>query len=118
MLTKILGTISVLMGLLWLMKPEALKNRVKKKMNRKLMFIVYGFIIVFGFMIIGSVIGTPGLLPKIIGIAGMIIDIKGILMLTRKGSGKITDWLQAKPLLFFRAWALFIITIGIMLILA
>ena len=118
MLAKILGTISVLMGLLWLMKPEALKNRIKKKMNRKLMFIVYGFIIVFGFMIIGSVIGAPGLLPKIIGIAGMIIVIKGILMLTRKGSGKMIDWLQAKPLLFFRVWALFIIVIGIMLILA
>ncbi|MBL7156906.1 MAG: hypothetical protein ISS92_01955 [Candidatus Omnitrophica bacterium] len=118
MLSNILGTISIITGLLWFFKPEGLKNRLKKKMNRKLRFIVFGFIIVFGFMIIGSVIGTPGFLPKLVGIIGIIIAIKGILLLTSKTSEKISDWLGERPLVFFRIWALVVLAIGMMLILA
>ena len=118
MFSKIVGTISIITGLLWLLRPEALKNRLKKKMNRKLKLTVYVFIIIFGFLLIGSVLGARGILPKIVGIIGMVITIKGILLITSKTSEKMSEWVANKPLQFFRIWALAVLTIGIMLLLA
>ena len=118
MLSSILGAISIIAGALWLFKPDSLKNRLKRKMSRKLKFVVYIFVIVFGFLIIGSVIGAKGILPKVVGILGLIIVIKGILLFTSKASEKISDWLAAKPLVFFRILAFIVLAMGIMLILA
>ena len=117
MLAKILGTISILAGLLWFFRPEALKRRMTKKMTRKLRFFIYGFIIVFGFLVIASVIKAPGLLPKIVGILGIFVVIKGIMLLTSKTSEKMSEWLANVPTHFFRIWAVAILAMGVMLIL-
>lgn len=118
MLSTVLGIISIITGALWLYKPEGLRNRLTKKMNRKLKLIVYGFVIVFGFMIVGSVLGASGFLPKVVGIIGLVIAIKGIFLITTKTSEKMSDWLADKPLSFYRIWASVVLVIGIMLILA
>jgi len=117
MLSKLLGIIGILTGLLWLIKPEALKNRIKKKINRRIRLIVFIFVIMFGLLLIGSIIRAEGFLPKFIGTIGIVITIKGVLLLTSKASGKILEWLQGKSLLFFRMCALFIFVMGIMLFL-
>ena len=117
MLSKILGIIGILTGLFWLIKPEALKNRIKKKINRKIKIIVFIFVIGFGLLLIGSIIRAEGFLPKFIGVIGIVITVKGILLLTSKTSEKILEWLQDRSLLFFRACALFIFVMGIMLML-
>jgi hypothetical protein len=116
MLAKILGILTILIGLLWLVKPEILKNRLKKKMGRKLKFTVYGFVIVFGFLVAGSVFRAPGLLPKILAIIGLFIAIKGILLITSRASDKMIEWIAAKPLGVFRVWAVFVVGTGIMLL--
>ena len=113
MLTKILGVIWILLGVLWLIKPEMLKKRLKKKMNRKIKWIVFGFVVMFGFIMIGSVFKTPGVLPKIIGIIGMILVIKGIILVTSKTSDRIFGWLEDRPLKIFRIWALVFLAIGL-----
>ena len=77
-------------------------------MSRKVRWTVYGFLLVFGFLMMGSVFKAPGLVPKIVGIIGIIITIKVILMITSKTSEKIFGWLAKKPLIIFRIWALFI----------
>lgn len=108
----------MIMGLLWLAKPQALQKRLNRKMNRSLKFTVFGFVIVFGFLILGSVIRAPGTIPKIAGIVGLVIAIKGIRMLTSKGSEKMLEWWANKPLGFFRIWAAFILATGIALLLS
>jgi hypothetical protein len=118
MLSKILGVIWILLGVWWLIRPEALKNRLKRKMNRRVRRVVYGFLLVFGFLMIGSVFKTPGLLPKIIGIVGMIIVIKVIMLITSRTSEKVFDWWAERPLIFFRIWALLVLAIGTMLMFA
>ena len=118
MLSKLLGIIWIILGVLWVAKPDILKNRLKKKMNRKIRWVVFGFIIIFGLLLVGSVIKAQGILPKIIGLVGIIITIKAILLLTSKTSEKIINWWAEKPLIFFRIWALVVLAIGIMLILA
>ena len=118
MLSKIVGIIGIFTGLLWLMRPEALKNRLKRKMSRKLKLTVYCFIIIFGLLIIGSALGAPGILGKAVGIIGLIITIKVIMLITSKTSEKMSEWLADKPLKLYRIWALAIVAVGVMLILA
>ena len=115
MLSRILGTIWIILGLLWLIKPEGLKNRLKKKLNRRMRKVVFGFILVFGFLMIGSVFKVPGILPKIVGIIGMLIAIKAIILLMSKASEKIFDWWAERPIMYFRICALIILAIGLML---
>ena len=118
MLSKILGVIWMLFGAIWLVKPQILKNHMKKKMNRRMRGVVYGFILVFGFLLIGSVIKSPGFLSKVVGIVGAVIAIKAILLITSKTSEKIFDWEREKPLIYFRMWALAVLAVGLMLMFA
>ena len=118
MLSKAVGIISIMAGLLWLLRPEALKKRLKRKMSRKLKLTVYCFVIVFGLLIIGSALGAPGILGKAVGIIGLIVTIKIIMLITSKTSEKISEWLADKSLKFYRMWALAIVAVGVMLILA
>ena len=115
---KLLGSLWILLGLLWLLKPEALRNRLKKKMSRKIRWIAYGFIVMFGLSLAGGIVRAQGFLPKIIGLIGIIVTIKGILLLMSKTSEKISSWWAEKPIIFFRMWALFILAAGLMLIFA
>ena len=115
-MSNILGVIWILLGLLWTVKPEILKNRLKRKISRKIKFVVYSSIIVLGFLMIGSIIKAPGLLPKIIGILGLFLVIKGILLIMSKATDKLWKWWAERPLLFFRIQGLFCLAIGIMLV--
>jgi len=118
MFSKILGTISILSGLFWIIKPEVLKNRLKKKMNRKIKWTIYGFILMFSVILIGNAFKVDGFLMKLIAIIGMVVAIRIIMALTSKTSEKILAWWGDKPLVFFRVWAVFIIIFGLMLVLA
>lgn len=106
----------MLFGLLWIFKPYSLKNRLQRKMGRRTRWIVYGFLIVFGFLMAGSVIRAPGITPKIIGIIGMVITIKAIMLLTSKASEKFTAWWGERPVYFFRVLALLFFALGLMMI--
>ncbi len=115
MLSKILGIIWIIFGALWFFRPEGLKNRLKRKMSRRMRRTVYVFILIFGFLLMGSVFKAHGVLPKVVGIIGIIITIKAILLITSKTSEKIFGWWAERPLTFFRIWALFVFATGLML---
>lgn len=105
-------------ALLWLVNPKAFKNRLQRKMNRRLKFIIYAFIMVFAALIIGSILKARGLAAKIAGLAGLIITIKIIMLTTSKSSEAISKWLAGKSLNFFRIWALIAMIMGAMLYLS
>jgi len=113
--SRILGIIWAVLGLLWTIKPEALKVRVSRKMSRKMRRIVFFFILIFSLMLIGSVVKADGLIPKIAGILGMIVMIKSIMLVTSATTEKFTCWWGGRPLIFFRIWGLTVLTIGLML---
>ena len=116
MLIKILGIIWVILGILWVAKPQILRNRIKKKMLRKIKWIVFGFVLVFGLSIIGSIIKAQGLFLKVIGVIALIVIIKSLLLVTSKTSEKMLGWLQESPLQLFRLWGFFIFAMGVMLV--
>jgi len=118
MLSNILGAITVLTGILWFVKPEMLRNKLKKKLNRKLRTAICGFIVFFGFLIIRSVMKLYGIIPRILGIIGLIMIIKGLLLLMTQTSQKLLEWMADRPLVFFKIWAACVVVMGIMLILA
>ncbi|MBU1084619.1 MAG: hypothetical protein ABIG55_01080 [Candidatus Omnitrophota bacterium] len=115
MLSKILGAVWITLGTFWVIKPEKLKARFGRKMSKKVKRIVYGFVLLFSFLMIGSVMKVPGVLAKALGAVGMIIAIKAIMLITAKTSENISGWWADKPLIVFRIWAGCLIIMGIML---
>ena len=113
MIAKIVGTFWIIFGALWIAKPQILQNRLKRKMTRRMRRIVFGFVIVFGFMLAGSVLKAPGNLHKIVGIIGLIITIRAIMLFTSKTSEKVLEWWADKPLMVFRIWGAVVLLLGL-----
>jgi len=116
MLSKILGVVWIILGAIWFAKPGSLKARLGKKMSKKVKRIVYGFILMFSFLMVGSVMKVPGVMAKILGIVGMVIAIKAIVLITSKTSENLLEWWVKKPIVVFRIWAACVLAIGIMLV--
>ncbi len=118
MLSKILGTLWVLFGLWWLIKPESLKNRLRKKMNRRIRLFVLLFMFVFAMLILGSIFQAKDLFARLIGAAGLVITIQIIKVITQKTSDKLSDFVEGRSIVFFRIGALLILIMGILFLLA
>ena len=116
-MTKIVGVIWVILGLVGVMKPETIKNRLKKKMSRALRRTIYGAVLILGLSMAGSVLKIPGILSKLIGLVGLIIAVRAALLFTSKTSSKLMEKLTDRSLQFFRIWGLFILITGLLLIL-
>ncbi|MFC1698838.1 hypothetical protein ACFL1I_02620 [Candidatus Omnitrophota bacterium] len=117
MLAKILGTLWIILGLLWLIKPEMLKRRLIKKTNRKIKWAVYGFTLMLVFSLLGVVFKAQGAWLKVIGLIGIFALVRIILQFSGRTSQKIAEWGSKQSLLIFRIWALIILITGICLIL-
>ena len=116
MIAKIIGSIWIILGIVWLIKPEGLKNRLKKKMGRRAKWIICVAILILSFSMIGSAFGAPGMLPKIIAIIGIIMVIRIIIMVTSKTSEKIFNWWADRPIIVFRVWALIFLMVGVSMV--
>ncbi len=117
MIAKIFGIIWILLGILWIFKPQMLRNRFKKKMSRKGRRIFFFFILMASFVMVGSVIKAPRMTAKIVGVIGMFVAIKAIMVLTSRTSEKVLSWWAERPLGIFRAWAVVIFITGVLLML-
>ena len=116
MFYRILGIIWMLAGVMWFIRPEAFRNRLKNKMNRKMRRVVFVFLFVLGIVLAGNIVKVHGILPKIVGLVGMIIAIKAVMLLTSKTSETFFSWWTDKPLSFFRLWSAAMVVVGLMLI--
>ena len=117
MLAKILGWAWIIMGVLFILKPQMLKQRLEKKGVKKLKKIFFGIAVVLGFLLITLAWKSEGLLSKIVLILGILSIIKGFLFLNSKAADKMIAWSAKQPLLYFRLAACIHITIGLMILL-
>jgi hypothetical protein len=115
MFAKILGIIWLLPGVWWFIYPQRFKSRMQKKMTRRMRRSVFGASIALGVLMAGSAFSVPGFLPKIIGLLGMVIAIKAIILVTSKTSERVFEWWVGRPLIFFRMCALFLVLTGLAL---
>ncbi len=117
MIATILGWILIIMGVLFLLKPQLLKNRLQKKGLKKLKRYMFFVLVSLGGLFIGVAWGIPGIFGKILMVLGIIGILKGFFILKAKAAEKTIEWLRAQPLILFRIGACFYITLGIIILL-
>jgi len=91
-------------------------DRTTGKVNRKMRRLLFGSLILMGLSVTASVMKMPGIPPKIIAIIGLVMAIKGIMLLTSKTSEKLFEWWAARPVSFFRMQGVVILLIGLALV--
>ncbi|HPN72751.1 MAG TPA: hypothetical protein PKZ41_02010 [Candidatus Omnitrophota bacterium] len=115
MFTRIAGIIVMLFGLSGVINPLWFKNRVVRKINFRIRFVVYAFVLVFAVLILAHAARAEGLAAKVAAMAGLVITIKIIMLITTKSGEKISAMLEGKALNFFRIWAGVFLAMGMML---
>jgi len=116
MILKIVGVFWTVFGLFWTLRPEYLKTRLQRKITRRIKIIVILALLFFGFTLAGSILKARGILTKLAGIAGALIVVRTVMMLTNKTSEKLFEWLKARPIVFFRLLAGTIFIFGLIFI--
>jgi uncharacterized membrane protein len=116
MLLKLLGWFWLITGLIFLLKPMSLRNRLKKQSTKKIRKFIFGIGLVLGLLLINATWGIPGLLSKIVLIIGVIAIIKAVFFLKAEASAKTIEWFLAQPAKFYRYWAVAQITVGALIL--
>ena len=117
MIATILGWVLIVMGTLFLLKPEALKNRLQKKGLRKMKRYLFLLTISVALLFIGAAGNIPGLWGKILLIFGVLGITKAFFLLKAKAAEKMMNWFFTKPLIIFRIGGCFYVLLGLILLL-
>lgn len=75
-------------------------------------------ILVAGLTLVGAVFRIPGIPAKIIMLAGLIMTIRAIQLITAKTSERVLDWFEGRSVRFFRMWALCVTGLGVLMLFA
>jgi len=116
MLLALLGWFWIITGIIFLFKPEKLRNLLQKKSVKKLKRTFFWLALILSLLLIKSVWGIPGLLAKIILIAGMIGIFKAVFFLKGQTSEALIEWYIHQPIKFFRTGAIIQIIFGAILL--
>lgn len=116
MFAKILGWAWIILGIVFLLKPQMLKNRLQKKGRKKIRKYLFAAALALSSMILSVAWNSEGILAKIVFIFGLIGIFKSMFFLKQKTSEKLVEWLSVQPIKFFRIWAGAQICFGVMLL--
>ncbi len=116
MLLNIVGWLWIVFGVLFLVWPQLLQKRLRKKgfkMVRRVLFLMT-------FLLAGGLISvsfkTGGLVSKILMIIGIIGIIKAFFLLKSKAAEKLMEWFLKQPLVLFRAGGIIYIAVGVFIL--
>ena len=112
MLVRALGWFFIIMGVLFVIWPQLLRNRLLKKSYKTVRKYFVLLSIFLGILLIKAAWGYEGLLSKIIVIIGIMAIFKGFFLLKSKAAEKMTAWFARQPLILFRMGAVTHILIG------
>ncbi|MDD4956888.1 MAG: hypothetical protein PHH49_02430 [Candidatus Omnitrophica bacterium] len=116
MLARIVGSLWIITGSVWLLKPRSLKSRLERKVSRGIRRTVTGGMIAFGLMMVASAFKAHGIYAKMIMVAGLVLMIKAIALVTSRTSDMFFKWLGSRPIALFRLWAALMILMGAMML--
>ena len=102
MFSYILGIFFITVGLLFLLYPEGLRRRLRKKALRRIRRYFFAGAVFLGILLISTGWNHDGLLPKILTIGGIIAVLKGLFFLKSKAADKVTAWILEQPVFFFK----------------
>lgn len=112
MLLTLLGWIWLISGIIFLLKPHWLRNKLKKKSLKAIRGWAFGLGLALGFLLVKATWGMPGWLPKLIFLLGLIAVFKGVFFLKARSAGRVVDWLVSQPVRVFRMFAVGQVVIG------
>ena len=113
----IVGSIFILLGVLFLLYPEALRKRLRRKAVWRLRRWFFAAALFFGALLVSVGWKQPGLLPKVLVLIGVAAILKGLLLLNSKATEKITAWVLSRPILHLRIFAVAEIAMGLLILL-
>ena len=117
MLVTILGWVLVVMGTLYLLKPEALRKRMQKQGLKKIRHYLFLLTALVSMLFIGAAVNLPGIWGAILLILGIIGVIKAFFFLKAKAAEKLLNWFFTMPLSILRAGGCLYILLGLSLLL-
>jgi len=107
----------IIMGILFLAKPELLRKKLQKKSTKYVKRILFGVTLFFAIMFIYAGWKSPGMLAKILMILGIIGLFKAVFFLKAKTAGKIVEWYINQKPVFFRIGGAVYIVMGVAILL-
>ncbi|MBN2131838.1 MAG: hypothetical protein JW741_20225 [Sedimentisphaerales bacterium] len=116
MLSTIIGLFFILFGIVFLLYPESLRKRLRKKALRKLRRYFFGAALGTGIMLISLGWRYAGVLPKILAVAGAVAVLKGLLLLKSRAAEEATQWILRQPVLTLRIFAGAQIGLGLLIL--
>ena len=116
MLAKLLGWVWIILGVIFLIKPQMLRNRLQKKGIRKIRKYLFAGALALSSMILSIAWNAEGILAKIVFVFGLVGIFKSMFFLKEKTSQKLIEWIAKQPIKFFSVWAIAQICFGMMLL--
>ena len=116
MFSYIIGSLFIMLGILFLLYPESLRKRLRKKALRKIRKYLFAGAITLGILLISTGWKYDGLLPKILVLAGIIAIFKGVFFLKSRTADKVTEWILKQPVIVLKIFAMFQIGFGLLII--
>ena len=113
MITKLIGLLWILIGLWWLIRPQAIQGFFKKKVRKRRFKLFISFLVLFGSFALGLFFKADTLWLKVLVVVGFIAIFKIFLSVSQKASNKLYDYLSKIPQKYFRIFACLIIILGI-----
>ena len=114
MFFRIIGIAWMMLGIWWMMRPQGLKKRFRKKIKRARRRFLFSLIIIAAGLFLSAARYTHGILAVIFLLIGIGSIIKALFFLTSKAGDKLIDWWLERPLWMWRAWAGTFALIGIL----
>lgn len=116
MLSYIVGSFFIMLGILFLLYPESLRKRLRKRALRKIRKYLFAGAITLGILLISTGWQYKGLFPKILVFVGIIAIFKGVFFVKSKSADKGTEWILKQPVIFFKIFAACQIILGFLII--
>ncbi len=113
MLSFLIGLVLTLFGLLFLLFPESLRRRLRRKAVWKLRRYFFAVAVTLGVLLISAGWRHEGLLPKVLVCIGVVALLKGLLLLNSKAAEHVTAWILDRPVLHLKVFAVGQIVLGL-----
>ena len=113
MFFRITGLLWILLGVWWIMRPQSIRRRFRKKVKKTRRKILFLAILVVAGLFLSAARYAHGMLANVLLIAGILVVIKALFVFSSKAADKTIDWWAERPLWMWRLWAAGIVLIGI-----
>ena len=114
MFFKIIGILWICLGIWWVMRPQGLKRRFRKKVKRSRRKLLFLIILLMAGLFLSAAKYAHGLLASAFLMIGVLAIIKAVFFFSSKAAEKTIDWWLEKPLWVWRVWAGSFILLGIL----